>query len=230
MNAPVVVEKQTPTSLDTLRHEGAHRFDSARFFYLETLARRASEASGELQRVLHNKLAAALTDYTGRVAQARQTATDDAALHAQASAASQEKARATRQLLKANDYAGLRRLRTSAEPPAAAPLVALNQHIRDVTHTDADARVEMKSVRRFREVWARIAAVDQVDQALVRGPENAGPLNSHMLVLRSLALMQKLSPDYLRRFMSHVDSLLWLDAQNQAPVEVKPARKPRPKK
>ncbi len=74
---------------------------------------------------------------------------------------------------------------------------------------------EMKSVRRFSEVWSRIAAETQVKQAVVRGPENAGPLNSHMLMLRSLTLMQELSTDYLRRFLSEMDTLLWLEQMNQ---------------
>ena len=80
---------------------------------------------------------------------------------------------------------------------------------------------ELSSVARFRETWSRVSADKQVEQALVRAPENAGPLNSHMLVLRSLTLMRSLSPDYVRRFMSHVDTLQWLDqASNQpkAPV------------
>ncbi|MFZ2387771.1 MAG: DUF2894 domain-containing protein, partial [Polaromonas sp.] len=55
---------------------------------------------------------------------------------------------------------------------------------------------------------------------------------SHMLVLRSLALMRKLSPDYLQRFLSHVDTLLWLDQANQkyTPVKAKPVRSSRQKK
>jgi len=57
--------------------------------------------------------------------------------------------------------------------------------------------------------------VDQVEQSLKRGPENAGPLNSHMLVLRSLATMRELSPEYLRRFLSHAETLLWLDQESQ---------------
>jgi hypothetical protein len=35
---------------------------------------------------------------------------------------------------------------------------------------------------------------------------NAGPINSHMLVLRSLAMMQAISPDYLSRMISYVDT------------------------
>ncbi len=70
---------------------------------------------------------------------------------------------------------------------------------------------DLKSAVRFRETWARISAETEVDKAAHRAPENAGPLNAHNLVLRTLALMRELSPDYLRRFMGHTESLLWLD-------------------
>lgn len=113
-------------------------------------------------------------------------------------------------------------------------LAELNHYIRHTTQQGHHhgPRPELKSVRGFREVWSKIAAIDHMDQAMVRGPENAGPLNPHMLVLRSLALMRQLSPDYLQRFLSHVDSLLWLDQENQkhTPAEAKPARRSRAKK
>ena len=113
-------------------------------------------------------------------------------------------------------------------------LAELNHYIHRTTQQGHHhgPRPELKSVRGFREVWSKIAAIDHMDQAMVRGPENAGPLNPHMLVLRSLALMRQLSPDYLQRFLSHVDSLLWLDQENQkhTPAEAKPARRNRPKK
>jgi hypothetical protein len=87
-------------------------------------------------------------------------------------------------------------------------------------------------VRRFREAWSRIAAEDQVTQAVERGPANAGPLNSHMLVLRTLSLLRDLSPDYLRRFLSQMETLQWLEQASQtiAPVKPKPARRSRVKK
>jgi hypothetical protein len=90
----------------------------------------------------------------------------------------------------------------------------------------------LPSVRRFRETWSRIAAEDQVTQAVERGPANAGPLNSHMLVLRTLALLRDLSPDYLRRFLSQMETLQWLEQASQtiAPVKPKPARRSRVKK
>jgi hypothetical protein len=86
-------------------------------------------------------------------------------------------------------------------------------------------------VRQFTEVWSKISAEQQVVQALHRGPENAGPLNSHRLMLRSLSLMQSLSPDYLRRFLSQMDSLLWLEQASAKANSstAKPVRKSRSK-
>lgn len=117
--------------------------------------------------------------------------------------------------------------------PRHAALAALNQHLRQ--HHERTARdaalageaidpSELASLRRFRASWSRIAAEDQVAQAMSRTPDNAGPLNSHALVLRSLALMRELSPDYLRRFMTQLDALWWLEDLGQRPVAAKPTK------
>lgn len=106
---------------------------------------------------------------------------------------------------------------------ALTPLGQLNQYM-----TATQASPDLKSVQRFRETWSRICAEEDVSQAVERGPENAGPLNSHMLVLRTLGLMRDLSPDYLRRFMSHADTLLWLEQAHGRLKE--PAGKTKPVK
>ena len=189
-----------PLSLDALRSEGAQRFDPVRFHYLEVLARRLQDAPVEVRRILEGKLNDALKDYAGRLKQRPHAADGD--VHQQVSQA----------VVKA----------------ACLPLAQLNRHIEQASQHQAGFagtgrrpgneladRAEMKSLRGFRQAWARVAAQDQLDKAVGRGPQNAGPLNSHVLVLRSLALMRELSPDYLRRFMSHLDALLWLDQANQ---------------
>ena len=56
----------------------------------------------------------------------------------------------------------------------------------------------------------------QLAEALAQAPENAGPLNSHLLALQSLKLMRDVSPGYLKRFVSYVDALLWLDQADNA--------------
>ena len=118
-------------------------------------------------------------------------------------------------------------------PPAAAPLESplaqLNRELQARAQADADgvpvdsSASDLRSVREFGEVWSRISAERQVAQALDRGPENAGPLNPHKLMLRSLSLMRGLSPDYLRRFLAQMDALLWLE-QAQARPQRAPLR------
>ena len=192
---------ETEPSLESLRAEGVQHHDPVRFRYLEVLAGRLPAQPPAVRQVLAGRLHAALADYAAR-------------------------ARAA-----------------APVPPPATPrakvpsaLEALNRDLAARARADADADVEadadalmlygpnisdLQSVRRFGEVWAEIAAEQQVAQAITRGPENAGPLNAHRLVLRSLALMQSLSPDYLRHFLSQMDSLLWLEQ-----AAAKPARAP----
>jgi hypothetical protein len=67
-------------------------------------------------------------------------------------------------------------------------------------------------VAQFRQQLGKISVQKQVTQAIAQAPQNAGPINSHMLVLRSLGLMRDLSPDYLNRFMGYVDTLFFLDS------------------
>ena len=129
---------------------------------------------------------------------------------------------------------------TPVVAPPASPLALLTQRLgqpqAEPRQTSAPVhsprRTELKSTQRFRETWARVAADRQVEQALARAPDNAGPLNSHLLVLRSLGVMRELSPDYLRRFLAHVEALQWLDQATQKPTaaDAKPARRARAKK
>lgn len=239
-------EQPLPPWHASLRNEGAQHLDPARFHYLQVLSQRMEIAPGAVRRILQGKFKAALADYGERFRQAQKAASDELA---RLSARHPDLARKLHQHFAAGDYEGMRRLGAqSASNSPGAPLAQLNQYIQDakrdsIAHrpgsdpggslvSDKAASSEMASVRRFRQTWSRMAAENQVDQATGRGPLNAGPLNSHMLVLRSLALMRKLSPDYLQHFLSHADTLLWLEqaSQKSAPVKVKPARAGRQKK
>ncbi len=130
---------------------------------------------------------------------------------------------------------------------APSPLAALAQHLRQARQQaqagqpdhalapgpadDPASAGELASVRRFRQTWQRIAAEDRVSQAVGRAPANAGPLNSHRLVLHSLELLRSLSPHYLNRFVSQVETLQWLEQTSRqlTPVKPKPARRSRVK-
>jgi hypothetical protein len=66
-------------------------------------------------------------------------------------------------------------------------------------------------VQQFRQDLHKITVQKKVRTALSKAPQNAGPINSHMLVLRALELMRTLSPEYLQRFVSYVDTLAVLE-------------------
>jgi hypothetical protein len=183
-------EMNEPT-LESLRAQGAHLHDPARFHYLEVLSRRLQAQPATVQQVLARRLGAAVSDYAVRAASAP-----------------------------------VRSAVAKAMPPARSALAELNNELKTRDQSDAQGMLlgdsanlsDMKSVRQFSEVWSKISADQQVVQALHRAPENAGPLNSQKLMLRSLELMRTLSPDYLRRFLSHMDSLLWLEGVNTKPA------------
>ena len=203
------------TRLNALR-QAAQRLDPARLHYLDVLAQRITTAPEAVQRVLQDKLDTALTDLEARL---RQPPAAAPAAGTPASAAP---------LVALNRY--IRGLKPSGEGPL--PGMGVESRLVDDPSIDDDAPPELDSVRRFREAWSRIAAEDQVKEAVERGPANAGPLNSHMLVLRTLSLLRGLSPDYLRRFVSQVETLQWLEQASQTitPVKPKPARRSRAKK
>ena len=57
----------------------------------------------------------------------------------------------------------------------------------------------------------RLNADKVVTQALAEVPEDCGPLNPQRLATRSLETMRDLSPHYLSRFVSYIDTLFWLE-------------------
>lgn len=186
-------------AIATLRAQGVHQFDPVRFCFIEALARRAAAHSGEVRQVLDGKLAAALAAYS----------TQQAAAQAAAQGLQQHSAR----------------LDGEHQPGPLADLVQqLDRQARatgDTPTADAVvAPVELKALRHFRSTWSRLSVDRQLSQSKAKVPENAGPLNSHRLVLRALQCMQDTAPAYLSRFMSSVDALLWLD---QASVGGAPA-------
>lgn len=117
---------------------------------------------------------------------------------------------------------------------AAAPgaLAVLTAHIARHSATDTHAPgslggvPELKTLGYFRTTWTRLNADRQLTQSLAKVPENAGPLNSHHLVHRSLLLMRELSPAYLHRFMGYVDTLMWAE-QAQASLAAPGPETPR---
>lgn len=103
---------------------------------------------------------------------------------------------------------------SAAETPGEAtnnPLTELLAHINQHAN-EQPAATELRSIARFHDTWARLSTEQQLTQTLAQAPENAGPMNSQHLVLRSLQRMQDIAPEYLQSFMSYIDALIWLDS------------------
>ncbi|SDR47613.1 DUF2894 domain-containing protein [Paraburkholderia tuberum] len=180
--------------LDAWRASGAARLDPVRFHLLDALTRRAAQHSGEPRRVLEQRLAGLLADYTAEVERA---AADESASQATSGEANA-----------ANDAT------------LAALIERLARHHARADAPHAAAYPDLPAVDYFREVWSKLRTEKQLRQSLAQVPGNAGPLNSSSLVHRALSLMRELSPEYLKQFLSYVDTLSWLEQMNDgAPLE-----------
>ena len=96
---------------------------------------------------------------------------------------------------------------TDASNPLAELLAYINLHANEQPEATG-----LRSIARFQDTWARLSTEQQLTRTLAQAPENAGPMNSQHLVLRSLQCMQDIAPDYLQGFMSYVDALIWLES------------------
>jgi hypothetical protein len=174
--------------LDAWRARGEHRADPVRFRFIEAMARRAAGHQGDARRILDEKVAALLAAYREKLEENQRAVAD----------MKQEPALPSGPLAQLVEHIA-RQSPLQAEGPAA---------------TGAAPAPELKTLRYFRSTWSRLSADRRLTQSLAKVPDNAGPLNSHHLVHRSLKLMHELSPEYLNRFMSYVDTLLWVDQVN----------------
>lgn len=185
------------------RAQQAHRADPVRFLFMEALARRAATQNGAARRLLEQRLAALVEDY--RQAMASRASAPQATAPAAAARG------ALGQLVDA--VAG------TAGPEPLVPSVRADAP----AMRPAGPPRELKALQRFRGTWSRLSAEQRLRQAFAQVPPQAGPLNSHHLVHRALVLMRDTSPEYLQRFVAHVDALLWLDQMQSAAVPL-PAR------
>ncbi len=84
---------------------------------------------------------------------------------------------------------------------------------------------ELNAVRHLRESLVKVNADRLLRQAIEDVPDDCGPLNPQKLVIHTLVTMGELSPAYLRRLVSYLDTLLWLGQADES-GERAPAKKP----
>ena len=189
-------------ALDALRAQGAPLHDPVHFAFVEALARRSAVHAGAVRQLLDARLAQALADCAARCAQrlARPG-------QGQPVPAARGRAGPLTDLLRHLDPPG--------HPPAA--LVAGAASVSATPSVPAQP-AELKAWRQFRQTWARLSVDRQLIRSQAQLPPNPGPLNSQLLALRSLQLMQDIAPGYLQAFVAQVEVLLWLDQASLGPA------------
>jgi hypothetical protein len=231
------------TDITALLDSGAQRFDPVRFCYIEAMARRALDQAEPVARMTEDKALAALHQYRTDLLVAQEEAAamvvratadfPDAANnvqqlfeHYQFRAIKQLMSRLRRQNIPGL-VAELTSQVTQSEGPAGDTAAAesfddiLRQQENDVVTAMSESAAvtnnvsELKSVRHFRQSLEKISIDKLVARAMKEVPEDAGPLNPQMLVIRSLTTMRELSPQYLNRFVSYMDTLLWLEQADE---------------
>ena len=174
--------------------EEATQLDPVGWHHIQVLAERTRTQTGPAQALLQAKLNSALAQLQARLAAQKKPHTP----HIQPYSHTPSPLSAL--------------LRDMAAPSAERPLSA-----------SGHGRMDNPRVAQFRQQLGKISVQKQVTHAIAQAPQNAGPINSHMLVLRSLGLMRDLSPDYLNRFMGYVDTLFFLDSAETVKVTPKKA-------
>lgn len=232
-------DNATPASelLGAWRQQHAERLDPLRLRFIEALARRIDAHHGQARRLLEQKLSALLDAYAADLA--RMPA-------AQAVRAAGEAAAALRQPLAhrgtdaapdaAPDACGsdVAAVADAHAAPAAtvsasarSPLGELLQRFPAASANDADGAAsatpppsarQLPALDDARRLWTELRSRSQLRQSLQQAPSDAGPLNSGVLVHRSLALMRTVSPGYLQHFLAYVDALSWLQQMHDEDV------------
>ena len=188
-------------TLDALRARGAQRLAPLRFAFAQALARRSAAHQGPVRQLLDARLAQALADCAAQCGQALAGAGP-----AGARPAAHGQPGPLGDLVRLLDGQPGAALAGAQDASIAAP--------------QPGPRAELKSLQQFRSTWARLSVDRQLSRSLAQLPQNPGPLNSQLLALRSLQLMQNIAPGYLQGFVAQVEALLWLEGAGVGPAPV----------
>ncbi len=197
-------------TLDRWKARGADRHDPVRFRFIEALERRAASHRGDARRILDEKLSRLIEAYAADVeSSASQMA------HSEATLPPVEPAHG--KLRELVDW-------LTSRPASRSSANAERAAVSGIAAPDSKAN-PAQPLDYFRELWAKVSVEAQLRQSLQQVPDNAGPLNSESLVHRSLALMQEVSPDYLRQFLSYIEALSSIEQLNDRSAARTPPRR-----
>lgn len=217
------------------RTQGVDKRDPARFHRIEALALRSRSYTGDVRRVLDDRLNTLVAEFVRLHGSPAATSSEDTQNSPQTASplatltaditqrvgtgerpapAASRKLRVARSTDRTPPTRETAQQESAASTPQKRPTVTPTPAPLAVTPTvisTDDAFEDLDVLEYFRETWSKLSTDGNLRQSLAQVPENAGPLNSSHLVHRALSLMHDVSPDYLRHFLRHADALSWLE-------------------
>ncbi|MDM8356385.1 DUF2894 domain-containing protein [Pandoraea communis] len=226
-----------PAQLAAWQMQGVDKRDPARFHRIEALALRSRAYTGDVRRVLDERLKTLVDELVQSLGDAPVAPSDESRQTSQPASSPlavltadiaqrvgtgerPAPAKAPARGRAATPASQTPLAREAAQPgsvssaPQQRPVVSPSPMTVPVTPTvisTDDAFEDLDVLEYFRETWSKLSTNGNLRQSLAQVPENAGPLNSSHLVHRALSLMHDVSPDYLRHFLRHADALSWLE-------------------
>lgn len=114
-------------------------------------------------------------------------------------------------------------IRVSTSEPLSEFAATLKQQQAEVLSL-SDTIETISAVESYRQSLLELNLDQLLKQALADCPEDPGPLNPQMLIIKALSSLAELSPAYLSRFVDYIDTALWLET---ATVQANSARRKR---
>lgn len=186
--------------------------DPVRWRRIDALAQRAAHHSGATRQLLDARLQALIDEAAAAATPAKAAPSGSAAGNAPTTDAAAPTPTLSTLLarLQAGGLgagAGSAAAEGDAATLVTAPLAA---------RTSRPPR-DLNIVQKHRGAWTQLRAEQRVAQSQTALPDQAGPLNSQLLLHRALTLMRETSPGYLQHLMGQAEALMWLEQALAAP-------------
>ena len=212
--APAPAEQPHPL-LAQARAQDLPTRDPVRWRRIDALAQRAAHHSGATRQLLDARLQALMDEAAAAATPAKAAPSGSAAGNAPApdTAAPTPTLSALLARLQAGGTAAGA---GSAAAEGAERAAATSPSAPLAARTSRPPR-DLNVVQQHRGAWTQLRAEQRVAQSQTALPDQAGPLNSQLLLHRALTLMRETSPGYLQHLMGQAEALMWLEQALAAP-------------
>ena len=213
-SAPAPADQPHPL-LAQARAQDLPTRDPVRWRRIDALAQRAAHHSGATRQLLDVRLQALMDEAAAAAAPATAAPSGSTAGTAPApDAAAQTPTLST--LLARLQEVGMAAGAGSAAAEGDERAAATSPTAPLAARTSRPPR-DLNIVQQHRGAWTQLRAEQRVAQSQTALPDQAGPLNSQLLLHRALTLMRETSPGYLQHLMGQAEALMWLEQALAAP-------------